>query len=66
MLYVLIIPDMRKLLDTCVLIFLLIGPAVILTCVRQPTEEVDITKTEQAEAVPIAQVEGEYLLTDWY
>ena len=30
---------MRKFVDTIVLVFLLIGPAVILTCVRQPTEE---------------------------
>ena len=32
---------MRKFIDTVVLVFLLIGPAVILTCVRQPTEEQD-------------------------
>ncbi|MEL7220374.1 MAG: hypothetical protein AAGJ93_03580 [Bacteroidota bacterium] len=27
---------MRKLIDTLVLVFLLVGPAVVLTCVRQP------------------------------
>lgn len=30
---------MRKFVDTVVLVFLLIGPAVILTCVRQPEGE---------------------------
>ena len=30
---------MRKFIDTVVLVFLLIGPAVILTCVRQPDPE---------------------------
>jgi hypothetical protein len=30
---------MRKLVDTFVLIFLLVGPAVVLTCVRQPAAE---------------------------
>lgn len=38
---------MRKTVDTLLLILLLIGPAVILTCVRQPVEEekTEINKT---------------------
>ena len=43
---------MRKFIDTVVLVFLLIGPAVILTCVRQPSaEEQHITEevTEDLE-----------------
>ncbi len=30
---------MRKLVDTFVLVCLLVGPAVVLTCVRQPASE---------------------------
>jgi hypothetical protein len=41
--------QMRKLTDTVVLLFLLIGPALVLTCVRQPTE---------AETVPFSQEES--------
>ncbi|PSR10590.1 MAG: hypothetical protein DA408_15485 [Bacteroidetes bacterium] len=37
---------MRKLTDTVVLLFLLIGPALVLTCMRQPPE---------AETVPFSQ-----------
>lgn len=36
---------MRKTVDTLLLILLLIGPAVILTCVRQPSEEEEKTTT---------------------
>ena len=33
---------MRKTVDTLLLILLLIGPTVILTCVRQPSEEKEV------------------------
>lgn len=39
---------MRKTIDTMLLILLLVGPSIILTCVRQPaSEEKKITQTEQ-------------------
>lgn len=38
---------MRKFVDTIVLVFLLIGPAVILTCVRQPEEASQQISQEQ-------------------
>ena len=40
---------MRKFVDTIVLVFLLIGPAVILTCVRQPEGESQHFSQEQIE-----------------
>lgn len=48
---------MRKLLDTFVLVCLLVGPALVLTCVRQPT-------TEQISAEQSAEQEEE--LTNLY
>ncbi|MGH1437226.1 MAG: hypothetical protein ACRBG0_22490 [Lewinella sp.] len=43
---------MRKLLDTFVLVCLLVGPALVLTCVRQPATEQtaeEQTVTEEEE-----------------
>ena len=40
---------MRKKIDTLLLIFLLIGPAVILTCVRQSDENEKIASEKTAE-----------------
>lgn len=44
---------MRKFVDTIVLVFLLIGPAVILTCVRQPSpEQEQFSQEQQLEQEP--------------
>ncbi len=41
---------MRKSVDTLFLILLLIGPSIILTCVRQPTDENSkITQTQEID-----------------
>ena len=40
---------MRKKIDTLLLIFLLIGPAVILTCVRQSDEKEKIASEKISE-----------------
>lgn len=44
---------MRKLLDTFVLICLLVGPALVLTCVRQPaTEQISEEQSVEQEEAP--------------
>ena len=43
---------MRKLTDTVVLLFLLIGPALVLTCVR-PSEKVQEVPYSQEQLTPM-------------
>lgn len=47
---------MRKLIDTVVLIFLLLGPAVVLTCVRQAP-----TNTYEQSTIHYKATEGKVL-----
>jgi len=52
---------MRKLLDTFVLICLLVGPALVLTCVRQPTtEQISEEQSVEEEAPADLYVYDEY------